>query len=293
MKIWKSRSESTTVDLAKLVQERLNKQAEIRPLPAAVTQLMAELQNPDCRSASLAKIIECDPALAVRLLKMANSPLYGLSREVRSIAHATSILGTRALKTLAMSAAGASMFASGSSLATQRKGLWEHSLGAAAVARVLAESEPKASPDDAFLASVFHDVGKLLLFDVIPEAYVELSKTYVGDELVEHEQQLLQVTHADIGLKSAHAWNLPENLKVAIGFHHDPAKAPAHFELTAIVHLANKLARAWGIGSQLGPEGESESSDNILQQLDHDSDFLGKVRERAEAAFADSQTICA
>ena len=293
MKIWKTGGQSATIHPAQIVQERLGKQSEIRPFPAAVAQLMAALQDPNSSSASLAQIIECDPVLAVRLLRMANSPLYGLSREVRSIAHATSMPGTRTLRTLAMSAAGATMFGSGSSAAAERERLWQHSLGTAAVARILAGFEPKVSADDAFLACVFHDVGKLLLFDVIPEAYVDLTQTYVGADLVEQEQRVFEVTHSDIGLKSAHAWNLPENLKVAIGYHHRPAEAPAHFELSAIVYVANKLARLWGVGSPVTPELEGDGGDRILEQLDFNSDILAQVKEQAESAFAETQELCA
>ena len=293
MKFWKGDSQAATINPAQLIQERLGKQSEIRPFPAAVSQLMGALQDPNSSSASLAKIIECDPALAVRLLRMANSPLYGLSREVRSISHATSMLGTRTLRTLAMSAAGATMFAGGSTAAAEREKLWQHSLGAAAVARILSEFDPQVSADDAFLACVFHDVGKLFLFDVIPEAYADMTKMHAGAELVEQEQLTFQVTHSDIGFKSAHAWNLPENLKVAVGYHHRPAEAPAHFELAAMVFVANNLARAWGIGSTLRPELECDSNDTILQQMDFDPDVLATVKERAEAAFADTQTVCA
>ncbi len=85
------------LELKKRVQECLAERPEVRPCPAAVTQLLAACQNADAKAETFVKIIECDPALSVRLLRMANSPLYGLANGVRGIGHAISILGIRQL----------------------------------------------------------------------------------------------------------------------------------------------------------------------------------------------------
>jgi HD-like signal output (HDOD) protein len=289
--IWKKGNQAQPVDLADLVRTKLDEQPEIRPFPAAVTQLLHAIQDENATSANFAEIIECDAALALRLLKMANSPLHGLTAEIRSVAHATSLLGTRALKTLAMSAAGATMFSHGTSAAVAREELWRHSLGAGAIARVLAESDPSISSDDAFLACIFHDVGKLFFLDVVPNEYQRLKRTHFGEELTEQERSAFGITHEEIGIKSAHAWNLAENLKVAIGYHHRASEAPVHPEMAEIVHFADNLSRAWGIGSAV--EDEAHLPDSVNQRLERDAECLQIVRERAEASFAETQDLCA
>ncbi len=164
-------------ELTKRVQECLAERPEVRPFPAAVTQLLAACQDANTKAETFVKIIECDPALAVRLLRMANSPLYGVANGVRGIGHAVSILGMRQLKNLALSVAGKAMFSEGSKAAEERQNLWNHSLGCAAVARVLAKSVPTVSPEVAFLAGMFHDVGKLFLYDVVADEYAEMAAT--------------------------------------------------------------------------------------------------------------------
>jgi HD-like signal output (HDOD) protein len=253
MKFWKTESEGATLNVAQLLREKLVKPSEIRPFPAAVARLMAALQESDHTSASLARIIERDPALAMRLLRMANSPIYGLSKEVRSVANATSILGTRALKSLAMSAAGAAMFSHGSSAAAERERLWKHSL-------------------------------------IIPDIYVELVRAYTGDALVQCERQILETTHADVGFAAATGWNLAEDIKVAIGFHHRPADAPAHHELATMVYLANILAKVWAIGSEPRPEIETPHEGSLGKAIDFAADHLVHVREKAADVFSRTES---
>lgn len=294
VKFWKSRNQEESVeqiDLAALVQDKLKTKSEIRPFPAAVTRLLAAMRDENSTSATFAEIIECDASLAVRLLRMANSPLHGFTTEVRSVAHATSVLGTRSLRMLAMSASAATLFSDGSSTATAREELWRHSLGAGAIARLLAEADPSVSLEDAFLASIFHDVGKLFFLDVVPDEYKRMSRLHFGADLLEQEASVFGTTHDEVGLKSAHVWNLAENLKVAIGYHHRVAEAPVHSPLVAIVHLADQLSRAWGIGSE--EASEDLLSEYVRRRLVSDKASLGVIRATAEAAFAETQELCA
>lgn len=291
--LWKKRTQEEPVgqiDPAALVQEKLSADTEIRPFPAAVTRLLAAMRDENSTSATFAEIIECDAALALRLLRMANSPLHGFKTDVRSVAHATSVLGTRSLKMLAMSASAATLFADGSSAATTREELWRHSLGVGTVARELVKANSSVSPEDAFLAGIFHDVGKLFFLDVVPDEYESLSRSHFGADLIEQETSVFSATHDEIGLKFAHSWNLAENLKVAIGYHHRVADVPVHNELVEAVHLGDQLARAWGIGNdELGDDGLSEYARG---RLESDAEFLAQVRERSEAAFVETQEMC-
>ena len=270
-------------ELTKRVQEFLAERPEVRPLPAAVTQLLAACQDANANAEKFVKIIECDPALAVRLLRMANSPLYGLANDVRSISHAISILGIRQLKNLALSVAGKAMFSEGSTAAKERQDLWNHSLGCAAVARVLAKSVPTVAPEDAFLASIFHDVGKLFLYDVVADEYAQMASLYIGQKLVAEERFVFGISHEEIGLKSAHAWGLPEDVKAVIGHHHRPEESPVHRTFVTVVHIADRLARAWGIGSEVATD--SDIFIDTAEKLVLDEELLASEEERAREAF--------
>jgi putative nucleotidyltransferase with HDIG domain len=265
----------------------LSDRPEVRPFPAAVTQLLAAMQDASSTSGELAQVIECDPSLSIRLLKMANSPMYGARSEVRSIDHAASFLGRRALKTLAMSVAGATMFTAGDSASANRESLWNHSIGTAAVARILAGYVPGMCPDNAFLACVFHDVGKLMLTDVATDLYADMTIKHSGEELTSEEEKVFGISHEGIGMKSAISWGLPEDLRMAIGYHHRPSEAPVHFDLVAMVHVANNLARLWQIGSS--EEFQDDSFADILNGFGMDDQALESVREQAIAATTATQ----
>ena len=273
-----------------LIQQALENAPEVRPFPAAVTQMMAACQDPNVTAGDFEKIVECDPALAMRLLRFANCPLYGLKKEVRSVGHATMVLGIAKLRNLALSLAGADMFSSGNSAGKERKAMWHHSLGCASLARILAKSYSETSPDDAFLAGVFHDVGKLLLFDVVPDVYADVNAKYSGNELIETEKLLFGVTHQEIGLKSAHSWGLPKDIKSAIGYHHCPDNAPINSAFAKIVGTANDLALAWGIGTESGEDAEMD--DELANRLDIDAEALGAIRDAACESYLEvSQTL--
>lgn len=244
--------------LAKKIQTHLSECPEVRPFPAAVTRLATACQDPNVNSRQMEAIVECDPALSVKVLRLANSPLFSPSAEVKSVAHAVSLLGMRRLKSVAMSVAGETMFASGDNSATERLQLWQHSLGCAVSARSLAQ-HAGLDPDNAFLAGVFHDVGKLLFYDVIPEEYAGIVSGASNEALVEEEQSMLGTTHEEVGRLSAQRWNLPEEIKTAVGWHHRPAEASACAEYATLIGLADRLAKFWGLGSDQRPEAELET----------------------------------
>jgi putative nucleotidyltransferase with HDIG domain len=272
--------------LANRVHSCLADRAEVRPFPAAVTQLATACHDPNATAATFEEIIKCDPALAVRILRMANSPLYGLSNEVRSIGHATVVLGIRKLRSLALSVAGAKMFSEGKTASRDRKALWNHSLGCATIARLLADSVSHVLPEDAFLAGIFHDVGKLLLYDVVPHEYACIASENKGARLIEEEEFVFGLNHQDIGLKSAHSWKLPEQIKAAIGHHHNPDSSPLHREFVIVIHAANSLARSWCIGSDSEEEYEMSQSATTLLALDDES--LATFRLRSLRMFQEA-----
>ena len=265
--------------LSTIVHKRLKKVPEVRPFPAAVTHLVAACQHPDATAHDLESIIECDPALAVRVFQMANSPLYGLSSEAKTVEHAVSVLGVRQLRNVAVSIAGAGMFAQGATAAKQREELWNHSLGCATVARLLTDYVPKVAADDAFLAGILHDIGKLLLYDVVPEEYQKMVLSYHGNESIKQEQVLFGFSHEEIGLQSAQSWCLPEEIQTAIGYHHRPYAASAHIELVTLLHIANQLAKCWDVG--LHWSVCTEAVNTADQPPPIDGKILAKLREQA------------
>ncbi len=162
---------------------------------------------------------------------------------------AITVLGISQIRRIALSFAAKSLMVGTGEARQRRELLWNHSLGCATVARELAKSTGAIDADEAFLAAIFHDVGKLFFFDTIAEHYNELVDTCAGAELIERESELFGITHEEVGTKLITSWNLPEQLMVAVGFHHHPEMAIAHGEIAKLTHAADALARRAGIGS--------------------------------------------
>lgn len=247
--------------LANKIGDRLKRSPEVRPFPAAVTQLVSACQDANADSRTFETIIERDPALSGKILRMANSPMFCPVGQVKSIAHAVSLLGIRKLKSIATAIAGEAMFSSGDGSPDQRLKLWDHSIGCAVVARCVATHFTGVDADQAFLAGVFHDIGKLLFYDTIPDEYSQIAVSFSGLQLVNEEEFLFGTTHEMVGLASAKAWDLPNEIKAAIGWHHRPEQAESCPEYARIIHAADRLAKHWGIGS------DSVTEEGILEKL--------------------------
>lgn len=280
---------SSKSNLMQLVESRLKENPEVRPFPACVNRLLSALRSEDSTSKTFANIIECDPGLALRLLRLANSPIFGLRKEVQSVEQAVTILGTRKLKSIVLSLVGSAMFRSGDSAATERLLLLDHSIGCATVARVLANYVPGVSTDDAFLAGMFHDIGKLFFFDVAPNEYAKISLTATGD-LIDRERGLFGLTHEEVGIKSGSGWPLAEEIVAAIGYHHQPNASPAHLTFVSAIHVANQLAKLGGIGSNA--QAEMEPPDDLMASLGVERSSLEEVLEKAAVDFAETREAC-
>ncbi|MDA1013435.1 MAG: HDOD domain-containing protein [Planctomycetota bacterium] len=264
---------------------------EIRPFPATASRLMAACQNPKSNCKQVAQIIECDPGLSVRLLRMTNSAMYGLRNEVMTVEHAVVVLGMRAVRDLAMSIAAAHLFADGDSAYEARQNLWHHSLGCATVARLLAKHVASVSADEAFLAGVFHDVGKLVFLDTIPDRYTKVTSGHSIQRIVDAEQNEFGITHQQLGMECGEGWGLSFEISEAIGFHHRPDEATEAQDLVSLTHLANGLSRSWGIGGEANPlDSDADALHNCRFSLK--DEWLDDVREQSIAAFQESLDIC-
>ena len=270
---------------------------DLRPFPAVATRVVAACQDPSTSSKDLVRIIRCDPAIAARLLSVANSSMYGCSGRIRTVDHAVVVLGFRSVAQLALTAAGAALFAQGTAAARERAALWNHSLGVATVARLVAGHVPGLLAEEAFLAGIFHDVGKLFFYDLAHEQYaavhqrVESSQESTGASIVAEELNVFGITHPEVGQQCGEAWGLTDEINLAIGYHHEPDEVPDYYELVAVIRAADLLAYAWQIGSSCRAV-DIGGARALLEELDVSEDVLEQVRAAAPEAFAEIRQAC-
>lgn len=246
--------------------EAMDQLLELRPFPIVVSRLIAACGDEDVTANQISQIISVDPALAVNLLKIANSPIYGHAGQISSVQHATVIIGLRALKNLAVSAAVGDVFGAGNPTTQKaRQRLWQHALACGSIAQTLAAVTGAALPDEAFLSGVVHDVGKLFLADHRPVEYLEMLSNPSADSLVELETQLFGVAHTFVGGECSHAWGLSDEISDVICFHHQPDESDFGGNLVTLVSIANELTRLWDAENAAG--NCSEMND-LLKRID-------------------------
>ena len=231
------------------VSEQLEEMPELLPLSPVATQLIQSCQDANASLRDLSEHIERDPALSVKLLRVANSALYGFPGEIRTVDHAAVVLGFREVKNMTMSVVAGQAFTSGKSAAKEREALWEHSLGCAAVARILAKDIADVESDEVFLAGVVHDLGKLVFLDLVPDEYVRMHAETDSADLVKVETELFGICHQEVGNRCAEDWGLPSEIIDSISFHHCPETVEFDQEFIGVVALANRLSKIWKLGN--------------------------------------------
>ncbi|MGI9516408.1 MAG: HDOD domain-containing protein [Pirellulaceae bacterium] len=251
--------------------QRLQDLDSVQPLPASALALLNACQNPNGQVDEVISIIETEPAIAARILAVANSPLYGYSRQITTIGHAVVILGSRNLSRLAASYAALKMFCENESSGKFREQLYRHSLGCASVARNLTQKDDGCDPDQAFLGGVLHDIGKLVMMQLLAADYSQLVGAASPQEILTLEQQAFGISHQEVGEFCARKWGFPAEISAVIGHHHGSSAEPLTTPLSQVVEAANHVALSDGIGGDAMPLDTADYSHNsILANLKPD-----------------------
>ncbi len=215
-------------------------------LPELVLKVNDMVNRDDTSATDIAAVISQDPALATRILMVANSPMYASSRQIDTISRAVTILGTKQIRDLILSASAAKVFKGIPNDVISVEDFWHHSLYCALLARALAEMSKRVNAETMFTAGLLHDIGHLVMFNRVPEqSAAAILLTIQGDadrDLFDAEREVLGFTHCDVGASLAERWHLPEVLMVCIAYHHHPAQAPRFADAVAHVHIANAIA---------------------------------------------------
>jgi putative nucleotidyltransferase with HDIG domain len=218
-------------------------------LPAVYLELMTELRSKDASVARVAALISRDVSMTAKVLQLVNSSFFGLAVHVHDVKHAAALLGLNALKPLVLSAGVFRQLEETRVPAALAEQVLEHSLAVGCLARRLAEAEGlnRDEADDALLAGILHDIGKLVLADHFGRDYalVCLAADKTSLPLLNAELDQFDASHADVGGYLLGLWGLPQDLIEAVAFHHDPAAHElSRFSPLAAVHSANALVHA-------------------------------------------------
>ena len=217
-------------------------------LPRIYCQLVEELESDDASMDRVGDMIGSDIAMTAKVLQLVNSSFFGLPQHVTCPKHAVSLLGLNIIRPLVLTANAFAQYEDPNIDGFALEQSIQHSLAVATTAKHISESESSDSQlvDDAFIAGMMHDIGKLILAVNKPEEYAN-SLSIAKDEnipLWEAETRVFETTHAEVGAHLLGLWGLPNPIVEAVAFHHRPGDAcSAGFTPLTAVYLANILQK--------------------------------------------------
>ncbi len=230
-------------------------------LPSVAIEAIRLMEGEDANFDSIADLLKNDQVLAGRILHYANSAYVGATRKITSISQAISLLGFNTIRSIILSVSIFDCFSK--KFSNQKKKLvnfWLHSIGVASTAEILAEMLAFPSPEEAYIAGLIHDLGKLVCYYQYPDEFeqvcTELDRTGMygsrGNFPLDVEKLVMGTNHIEVGKQIAESWGFPEILGKAMWLHHQPifeTILPDEKNLPQLIRFADVLCVTHNIGS--------------------------------------------
>jgi putative nucleotidyltransferase with HDIG domain len=229
---------------SRTVRARIEGLDKLPTIPTIVAKLLGMFESPRVSLAEMATFIAKDPVLAARVLRVVNSPIYGFPGRISSVTQALLLLGLNVARGVLLSVSVVEI------MRVSIIGLWEHSVGCGIVAGIIAKKKGLKEWEQASVAGLLHDLGKVLLNLRFPQEYQQaLANAASGGMFIaDAERETFGVTHAEVGAWVGKKWNFPPVLTEQMAYHHKPHLSKQHGLYTAIVHFSDILIRGRGFG---------------------------------------------
>jgi len=236
----------------KRMEYLIKNMGDLPTIPSVFVTVNKMLSDPHTSAFDVGQVVSSDQVIASKILKLANSAFYGFAGRVNTVPHAIAILGFNATKNVVLTTGVLSSLKlkepiEGFNLAA----FWKHSAAVGAMARLAAEEFYAQRKEEAFVAGILHDIGKLILAICSPEDFARCMDIAAkkGCLFSEAENEVLGICHTDIAAWINRRWNLPREIAaVMINHHKNISVLSEHTRMVAIVKLADVLARGLQMG---------------------------------------------
>ena len=205
-------------------QALLRSFANMKTLPHVAIRLTKLISNENSSMQEFEKVIKMDPTLVLRLLRVVNSPYYGLRQKVDSISRAVVFVGMKNLRNMIVTTALKTVFKESQyEEVFSRAHLWLHCATVSICSQMISERIFRRAGDDAYLCGILHDIGMIVEDQVAQDLFLETCKTYTPDTkpFTEYEREVIGADHCEIGYLLACEWNLPVEVQEGIKNHHN------------------------------------------------------------------------
>jgi len=262
------------------LHEVLDRLEALQVFPDVAVRIHEVVKDSQSTLEDMEKAMSMDPALAARLLKVANSSFYGLNRSVPTVRRAVQLLGFFATRDLAMALAVGSM---GRRSTLTGRAVWEHSVIAGIAARRVVDFRTRLDASQAFIGGLLHDIGVIMMLTLVGEPYEVLVKStrLDGDRLTRAERSRFGFDHAALGGACLRRWELPEPICDGVEHHHveqQPGPRLLGNQLRPLLRMAAHIAHAMN-RVRSAPE-------LAMHVLEHESNQFMGLQEREALSLA-------
>jgi HD-like signal output (HDOD) protein len=279
--------ESFELELQCLVEEVDN--SELASIKTVVGGIVRIINDPRSSARDLKEMVEVDPPLTAKILKLANSAYYNSPKTISDIEQAIVWIGFNAIKELALNQKVCELFASGAETGDySRLRLWEHSVGVAICGKILSKMALGNVEQNMYAAGLLHDMGIIVEDQFRSESFIKILE-YCKDEsnlfdLIHLEKDILGYDHGELGGYLSDSWNFPQPLAMAITWHHNPLQAPLEYRpLVSLLYVADYLCQEAAIGFQSTPFRNAELYSRCIGFLNLKRKELDLVAEQVRA----------
>jgi two-component system cell cycle response regulator len=275
------------------VREILKGSEQLPTLPGIAVRILEAIREDKISLTALAEILSTDPPLSGKILKMVNSPFFGLRAKITSVPHAVNLLGINTVKNMALGFSLVKSFSVGNKHSFDYPLFWKNALVSAITSKLMAHEFLPDLEEDAFFLGLLHDIGILALVQCIPDQYCLVLEETERSLCSYHEaeSQVLGFDHMEVGEKLIKGWSLPESFSIPVRYHHFPEdlrtdSAEIH-RLAQILHLSCLFSDLFNLpdkGLYLGLVEWYAKAYGLFDRLDPD-DMVQQTQQLTAAVF--------
>ncbi len=261
-------------------------------LPMVYHHIQRVVNDPDANMESIVEIIGEDPSLTVRLLRLANSSFYGFPQQINSLSESVRLIGLKQVRDLCFGTVLIPLFPKNKVDPHFLDHFWRHNIACGIAARSLAQFRNQKNIEQYFIMGLVHDIGKITIAMNLPDLFETILKEVIasGRAMDEVERQHLGYDHTEVGALILNEWKMPQKLIDIVRGHHNFKKIQSGPIELSVVHVANLLVHAMGIGSS-GEDIPPPFEESAWTQLGLDVEILPKLCEEIDRQFLEVERI--